>query len=417
MKLFLLFVFVLFARPQDFFPLLKPLRLAFVMTIIIIIVTVVRNKFNGIQYILKFKQVKKIIVIYIIMIIGIPFSMHRGYSFDFVFMRYSMQIIFFIFSIIYVDSIEKFEKFLFIVCLSGFFYACFSLINAGSFSGRFAYGSMYDPNDLAAFLVMLIPLKLYFLSSRGVVGQKVVAITAIGISIIVILMTGSRGGLLGLAAVLFLLFFTKLSLLKHFHKVVLLGIFVAAIGANYEKINIDRYSSLFNMEDDYNVTSETGRFAIWKRGGTLTLANPLTGVGTRCFGMAIGYDRKKDGEIPRWQTAHNSYILFLTEVGIIGFTVYLSMIFNSLKIFYNYSKEETLPEKFRSITNMSKVILLAFIGHLICASFLSHAYSGGFTLFFAFSVILQRVVSFEEKYSNLSQSEAFGGSDSKCQFK
>ena len=370
------------------------------MTIIMIAVSIFTNKINLVQGIFMFNQVKKYIIIYAVMILGIPFSVHKGKSFDFVFMQYSMQVIFFILSIVYIDSKEKLEKFLFVICISGCFYACFSLINSNSFSGRFSYGTMYDPNDLAAFFVTLMPLNLYFLSGSGAFAKKVIAILTIGMSISLVLMTGSRGGFLGLIVVLFLLFFTKLGLLKRLHKAVLLGIFVAAIGTNYEKIDIERYSTLFTLEDDYNVSSETGRIAIWKKGWELTLANPLTGVGASCFAMAMGYYREKLGEIPKWQTAHNSYILFLTEIGLVGFILYLSMIFSSLKIFFNYAKEEILLEQYQLISRISKVILLSFIGHLICTSFLSQAYSGTFTLFFAFSVILQRIVSSEDEYSN-----------------
>lgn len=396
-RLYLIFTFILFARPQDFFAVLIPLRLAFVMTILMAVVTACTGKVNFVQGIFKFTQVKKYILIYIIMIVGIPFSMHRGQSFNFVFMQYSMKIIFFMLSLLYLDSIKKLEKFLFVICFSCFFYACFSLINSGSLSGRFAYGTMYDPNDLAAFLIALFPINFYFLTTGRFFARKLFAVTSIGISVAVILMTGSRGGLLGLVVVLLLLFVTRLGQLKRSTKIVLFATLVAVLAVNYDKINIERYQTIFNIEDDYNVSGEEGRLSIWGKGLELSVRHPLTGVGADCFAMALGYYREKLGEKPIWQTAHNSYILFLAEIGVAGFFLYMSLVFSSLKIFLRYSREYTLPDKFLPLSNMSKSFVLSFAGYLICAFFLSHAYSGIFTLFFALSVVLQNLYSFPEK--------------------
>jgi len=391
LKLFLIWTFILIARPQDFFPFLLPVRIALMSTVLILVVSFLNKKIIFTSDIIKSSQVKKYFLFYCIMVVGVPFAVHRGQSFNFIIFQYFINILYFYFFIVYVDSTEKLEKILFTICLSTFFYAGLCLLNSGSFSGRFSYGTMYDPNDLAYFFVSLFPLSLYFFIEKKGGYKKIIASMTIVSSLVVIAMTGSRGGIIGLLIVLFLLFFTKFGLLRRLHKIILFIILIIAIGMNSEKIDLERYSSIVDMGDDYNVTSEEGRLAVWKRGIELTLIHPITGVGVNCFGVALGNYRAEIGVIPKWQTAHNSYILVLTELGILGFIIFMLMIRGTIKITLGCANRNSASYKLRPITMMSRVIFLAFIGHLVCAFFLSMAYSILFTLFFAFSVVLQNL--------------------------
>ena len=210
----------------------------------------------------------------------------------------------------------------------------------------------------------------------------------IALSLILILMTGSRGGLIGLLTVSLLIFFTKFSLLKSFQKIILMIVIAIALVINMDKIDMDRYTTIVEIEDDYNVTSEEGRLKVWQRGFELTLQNPLTGVGVNCFPDALGFYRQKIGVLPKWQTAHNSFVLILTELGFPGFLVFILLTLKAVTIFYNCAKRDPPLPNLEQTTMMSRVMLIAFVGHLACAFFLSMSYSILFTLFFAMSVTI-----------------------------
>ena len=207
-KIFTLWTFILIGRPQDFFPILIPLRLALVFTIITLVATFIGSKRLSFEELLKSGESKKYVLFYLIMIIGIPFAYHRREAFNYVFLLYLSNILFFYIFLIQVDSLKKLKSIIFTICLCAFFYSIFSLA-MGSFShGRFSFGAMYDPNDLAYFLVSLFPLGIFYIVHDEGFFKKIIAIITVCVSIVTILLTGSRGGLLGLLAV-FILFFLQ----------------------------------------------------------------------------------------------------------------------------------------------------------------------------------------------------------------
>lgn len=337
------------------------------------------------------------------MIFGIPFALHKRYAFNYIFKLYLSNMLFFCIFVVQVNSIKKLEKVLFTLCLSVFFYSIFTLATGKFFQGidvsgelqdrRFSAGGMFDPNDLAYFFVSLLPLVSFFISKNEAIYKKIIAAISIVISLYVILLTGSRGGFLGLAAVLLLITFTKLGGLKVSQKIILVVCLIIGFACYSHKIDMNRYLSMTSIEDDYNLTDETGRLGIWKRGIQVTLSHPITGVGVNCFPMAIGYSRQEEGVIPKWQSPHNSYIQVATEVGLIGFTLFILIIIKCLKNFAHFKEINTTNYELLQLNSISRLLLLGFIGHLVCALFLTQAYSVLFTLFFALSAVVRRLYS------------------------
>lgn len=391
--IFLFWVFILIGRPQEFFPFLIPFRLALVFAFITLVATLLSNKKISIADLFQISECKKYTFFYLIMILGIPFAYHKGEAFNYVFQVYLNNMLFFFIFLYHVDSFEKLKTTVFILCVCILFYSVLSLTRGAFTMGRFAYGTMYDPNDLAYLLVSLFPLCIYFIANNKAFFEKIIAIVTIVVSIITILYTGSRGGFLGLVAVFLFILFTKIGGINRSYKLTFItGLTILCIlyGSN---INTERYMTLTEIGDDYNVSDEFGRFQIWKRGLGLTLSNPITGVGVNCFAMAIGYDREAKGEIPRWQVAHNSYIQVAAEIGLIGFSIFILLIINSLKSFVYLAKITTTNNELLQLNSISRLLLLGFIGHLICAFFLTQAYSVLFTLFFALSAVMRRLYS------------------------
>ena len=85
---------------------------------------------------------------------------------------------------------------------------------------RFTFGSMYDPNDLAYLLVSLVCFTGLFISGNERIVFKLLALLTSIISLILIVITGSRGGLIGLVILLFLFLFTNISPVKKSIKII-----------------------------------------------------------------------------------------------------------------------------------------------------------------------------------------------------
>lgn len=389
--LLILLTFVLLGRPQDFLPSLASLRLALVLTMVTLAMTFLRNKKITSNGILRLKESKNYALFYLVMILGIPFAYHRRVAFEYVFLIYLSNMLFFYLCLIHIDSIKKLKSIIFAVCVSVLFYSALSLAKGGTTSGRFAFGDMYDPNDLAYFLVSLFPLSLFFIINNEGPLKKVFGIVTIGISVIVILLTGSRGGFLSLIVVFALLLFKHAKTIKLSSRILLLVVSLVMIAVYSSKINTERYESLKDVGSDYNVAGEQGRLGIWGKGIQLALSNPITGVGVNCFPKAIGEMRAEEGEIPKWQVPHNAYLQVAAEVGLIGFFLFSSMISGSLKNLSLRKKTEIGSPHAKEFRSIAVSLQIGFIGSLVAAFFLTQAYSILFTLFFALSVVIRRL--------------------------
>ena len=390
-RIFIILTFVTIGRPQDIFPFLIPFRLALIFTFGSLLSTFIGMSGTSFKSIFKMEESKKIISIFVIMIIGIPFAFHKGLAFNFVFKIYLFNVLYFFLFITHVRSFNRLKTVLFTLCFSALMYSSFSMLQ-GSMSpgGRLLAGVMFDPNDIAFFFVSLLPISFFFIFISDGRIKKILACVTVIFSIIVILMTGSRGGFLGLIAVLSLLFFTNRGGLKKIYRAFLIIALLLIFVSSVDKVDTERFKSILDLKNDYNITAKMGRLDIWKTALSFLISNPLTGVGVNCFEFAIGYKREAAGEIPVWQAPHNSFIQFGTEVGIVGFFFFISLIRSCLKTFSqcrNMKNDGSFSE-FTQFRKLGGFLQIAFIGHLICTFFLSQAYSPLLTIFFGLSAVM-----------------------------
>lgn len=391
--LFNLWTFVMIGRPQDLFAGLAVLRPALVLAGLTLMFMLFGSKKKIFNAMSETPEARKYLMFFAAMIISIPFAYHRRVAFEYVFAFYLMNVLFFLAFVTLVDSIEKLKKIILVITSCTVFYGVFGLLRGSFAKDRFAiYGEMFDPNDVAYVLVTLLPFSLFFVVRPEGLLRKLLAATGVFASLIVILLTGSRTGLLGLGVVLLMLLFSNAGSVKAFYKIGLVVGILTVATLNLDRLNVDRYLTLADIGQDYNVTSETGRLEIWKRGLELFLNNPISGVGVRCFPMAIGYLRADASAIPEWQAAHNSYLQIAVETGIIGFAMFVSIIACCASNFSRCRrvKNDTgvTVDEFK---DMAGFFELSFTGHLVCAFFLSQGYSLFFTLFFSLSAVMRRL--------------------------
>ena len=388
-RLFVILTFILIGRPQDYFYFLMPFRPALVFTFITLFATVI-NKGFSFERIFETSESKKYILLYCIMIFGIPFAYHRRLAFNGIFLAYLSNMLYFYLFIVHVDSIKKLKTILFTLSVSALGYCIFVLGNVWHRT-RLTAGTVFDPNDLAYFFITVIPISFIIFLSDERFSKKIIAAVSIIVSLSVILLTGSRGGFVGLLVMLLLILLTKTGGLKRSHKMALITGLILIFSYYGYRIDMARYMTITDIESDYNITHEFGRIAIWERALGFTISNPITGIGFSCFPMAIGYDRDADGAIPRWQAVHNSYLQISSELGLIGFAVFMSLIFGCLKNFSYWRKTEMTSTERHEFNTIGGLLQIGFMGSLVTAFFLSKAYSIFFTVFFAMSASLRKI--------------------------
>jgi O-antigen ligase len=286
-------------------------------------------------------------------------------------MGYIVNILYFVLFYKIVNSKKELLNMLWLFCISTGVYSLIALLKGVSGSGRLEYGQMYDPNDLALYALSFLPLNFLFLSKSNPFWKRITSCGIIAVSLMVVLMSGSRGGFLALCLVVTMLLLSRSQLIKYSYKVTIVALVLIVITYGGSAFNFTRFLSMTQIGGDYNVSDETGRLEIWKKGFGLMLNNPFTGVGISCFAEAIGRERAMRGLQEVWQSPHNSLIQIGVEAGIIGMILYLLISYKAFRIF---GRDKNI-NKAESMNQIGKTIQIGFAGYLVGAMFLSQAYS------------------------------------------
>lgn len=394
-RLFLVCSFILLGRPQDVLTFLQAVRPALVFTVLAMAALVFGDRQHQLSSALSTLESKRYLLFYLLMIVGIPFAAHKGLAFDGVFQMYLINVLFFVLLVSHVNSLQRLKSIVWVVCISTLMYSFFGGLLQGGGAGRFqAFGNALDPNDTAYVLLSLFPLCLYFVRFDEGLLKKIVAVAAVFSAIAIILQTGSRGGILGFGTVLLILLLTKAGGIRKGHKMLFVVLLVSTFLLMRDKIDVERYMTLSDVSSDYNVSSEGGRIELWQSAIDLSLANPITGVGVECYPFAHLRSRQLAGEsFLRWQYTHNSFLQVATEVGLVGFAVFVLINLRSLFTFLRVSRVQVQPEtrEASEICALGGLMLLGFAGLLVSGFFLSQGYSIFSTLYFALAAAMRRL--------------------------
>lgn len=177
-------------------------------------------------------------------------------------------------------------------------------------------GIFASANDFAMVLCMFIPVAMMLAKSVRNLPLKVLLYGNTLLFLVVITMTSSRGGFLGLVVVALLLTWNSRRRLMAFTLLpVLTAVFLALSPASFR----DRIVSIQDYGED---ESAQARLDSWAAGRRMFLASPLTGIGAGCFQFAA-----MDYGLGRIEhVAHNTFINVLAETGILGIVSFTGML-------------------------------------------------------------------------------------------
>lgn len=231
---------------------------------------------------------------------------------------------------------------------------------------RLAVGGTYDANDLALLFVVAIPFAFFQLrSSRPL--TRVLLMLAITLMLGGILVTGSRGGFLGLLTIAVLILIkSRAQARKYALAAVAAGAMLFAFAAPASYWN--RINTIFNYEADYNLTERSGRVEVWKTGVRIFAEHPLLGVGIACFPVAHSKYSETRAEI----APHNSFLQVGAELGLPGLLLFVWGIAATFRIARRVRRLGGAESDESAWLASSVEVSLA--GFLAAAFFLSHAY-------------------------------------------
>lgn len=219
-------------------------------------------------------------------------------------------------------------------------------------------GFLNDPNDLGVAFLMALPFTSYLWRTSKTWYYRWTWFAGSCLIVYAIYLTNSRGAILGLAFLLGLFFVQRRGLFA--------AILVGALLLPFGLLLPSRLGTIDAQEE-----SAAGRIEAWYEGHQMFFENPFFGVGK--------------GNFTEYHTltAHNSFILVYSELGLVGYFLWLSFIALSIYMLWSIhthtppkTTEGILPEadNWLKTKAMANTLLFTWAGFLIPSFFLSRSY-------------------------------------------
>jgi O-antigen ligase len=365
-------------RFQDVFPAIaaaRPTTLLLLVALGLSVVTVDRGR--------GFRKLRSPVIVRLglmlaLVLVGLPFSLDPRVTASFFMSWLLPSAMLAVLVVLSVRTMEDLEWLGAVTLVGGCAYTLLMLLTRPlDPDGRWTTIVFYDPNDLALVLVGLLPLTLYFMWRVTTTPRRIMATLCFALFVFAIVRTGSRGGLLGLAAVLgylllaFRMMTPRARLLGALAAVVLL----AAGGARYW----ERMRTMFEPSTDYNWSRReyTGRGELWRRGVGYLRERPIVGVGANAFVTAerdlspAARRRQMAGRPVQTLVAHSTVVQIGAELGIPGLIIFAVLIVQTAVTLRRAGHRARRDQR---VGAMSQVLTGSLIGYVVCGLFLSAAY-------------------------------------------
>lgn len=317
----LAFIFVLFVRPQDNLPFLEPLHLAEVFGTFGIVALVAGRLARGAPVLRLSFDFLSVLALALIMLGTAPFSIWPGGAVGVVTDLFSKVVVVYALILNTLTTRQRFEQFVTVVVLSCSYVAVKAVVDYGlgvhlveqnRLEGQ---GGLFgNPNDMALNMVAFLPLAIIVMLWRG--RPLVRGTLAIGTLALVaaIIFSKSRGGTLGLLAMIAVLLYQV--------RRVRPSVAVAVIVAGLVTIPLlpssftQRMSSIMNPEEDITGSREA-RKRLMREAYQAYLDHPVFGLGAGQFHNYNPADREEV-----WHEAHNAWLQVASELGTGGLLVF-----------------------------------------------------------------------------------------------
>ncbi len=223
-------------------------------------------------------------------------------------------------------------------------------------------GVFNDPNDMGMFLVMNIPIAIFFMVNTQRFLMKLMWLAVAGVLVMGIYWTGSRGSLVGVMAVLFSFFYLRFGRVKSLVLASLSVPGVIIVMSSFRTISKDDESAM-------------QRLTAWYEGIQMLFHRPLFGFGKERF---LEY---------HYKVAHNSFVTVMAELGVVGYMLWMTFVLLCmimlLKVINLKKTEHAKDPKLSREISLAIFLQVSLIGFCSTAFFISRSYVIFFYIFAA----------------------------------
>ncbi|MFT3931303.1 MAG: O-antigen ligase family protein [Spongiibacteraceae bacterium] len=235
-----------------------------------------------------------------------------------------------------------------------------------------AGGLSNDPNDAAMLMLAGLPLCFYWFLRSKIPGKIFFSSTAL-ITLIGIILTGSRGGFVALCVSGAIVYFRRPSIMNSV-AILVIAICGIILAPPYYK---DRITTLFTGKELNYATSLDQRSQLLEYGLRAFFKHPVLGTGTGNFGAGFTEIANQEGgrfkqvspSNAPYMPAHNLYLEFFVENG--GFAGCILLLIFGLSLLGLFKLNETNAQGRRPHYPLGYLIGAALIGMMLAGLFLS----------------------------------------------
>lgn len=359
------YVLALLVRPQEWYDPVRGLELVNVAAILTIFATfLTQQRDGGVFHVVFHNRYARLmwgLLSAVVLSHLVRLRFHSGLD---AFSEFGKSCVLMLAAMLLVDDPSRLRKMMWVVIISAAVFCIHGIMQVqtgygfanvqpfGSFAtGDFRIqgtGMFSDPNDFAMLYIVAIPFVFTMLQTQTMVIGKVFVLAAFPAMLYVIYFTQSRGGVVGLGAMM--MGYVWYSIRQKFIRV-LIGVVGLAVIVAFGPARAR--SSVYEG-------SAGGRIIQWGNGNQFLKENPLFG---------IGYQRWLEFSD---QVAHNSFVTCYGELGLVGYAFWFSLGFLVLRTLYRIT---ALPNLDRPTRRLVTGLYAALIGFYASAFFLTRTYN------------------------------------------
>ncbi len=397
-----LFFLVYYTRPNDWLPGVRTFPFAKIAAFLAIAGFVAAWGLRGgqvIQPIIRSRELKGLIVLFLYMWFTIPTAIWRGGSFQVLISDYWKVIAMTVLISATAVSIPRLRKLLYLSTVS---MALMSALAIHSYwlgelaSGRVQgplQGVFANPNELALNTVVLMPICIALMLLANNPFSRLCWAAGVAIMGLGIVVTFSRGGFLALVAAGLVIVWEFGLKGRRASVFALAGVSILLLVAWLVPAGYGlRLKTIMNPETDETGSAQQREFLL-RRSLEVTLQRPLLGVGPGNFPEASGV----------WRGAHNTYTQLSAEAGIPALLLFL-WIFR--RTFARINRTIRLAAHNRQVHLLAQGMRASLVALAVGAFFYDGAYHFFFYFPIAYTVVLSRIAEQSSDSTELASSPA-----------
>lgn len=363
-------------RPYDFIPALIPLRLTMVIQVLTLASWVIALITGNKQF-----RWTSMHTLFALLLGAVGLTVITAANNFLAYKVFQGMLGFFVMFVLAVDLVDSPSRLKSLVWMLLLIHAYFAIKGihtfvTGSFmgvgghtSGVVGGGSLSDENDFAMMINMMIPFSFFILTTlKGY--SKLLGAGLLLLFVMAVVASFSRGGMVGLTAVLlFALFVSKRKLLATGATVVIVLVMFFFAPSSYWK-------EAGTITDVHESTAES-RLDYWQAGIRMFIDYPLIGVGADNGPLQMPrFYRGSGGRDPntQWGRAfHGTWPQVMAELGLLGAVPFFAMMFLAFRYLFRI-RRESLGDQNSSMLFLANSLIGSLIAYIGCATFLSTAY-------------------------------------------